>query len=274
MDAHNVLEGHLPSLVPMDYVEHIIIKKSAYDKIMSDPVAKNKINNWKRLYDKSLIKSTGRSFIEVVEGPNENDMAAKVKKANDEYLFLTKPLYAPTGYTFVMCKEREHFMPIKFKEGKKKIFIYFMACGGNFSVSVSGISEKNPSERNVATFVIDGNVQGASAYFEVPLSANCSVKVREMLDFNIGCPMSKYVHYVLCIDRDASTLTLKHWGSSTYFNNKTLTVRFWKWVTYRYLSFTSFVDSGKQPQIWNLNVEYSERKCNIPPLPTEDEVIG
>ena len=257
INPHEVIEGHLPSLVPMDYVEHVIVMKSAYDKIIENSVAKGQINTWKERY--------GEDFIEVVEAVDD------VKKAINKY-FDKPPLYAPTGYSFAISEGYEQFIPVKFKEGERKTFIYFMACGGNFSVSVSGGPSGASQNRSVATFIIDEVMNHAGMNFLEPLSAKLN-SISWIPNFNAGCPTSKYVHYVLCIDYDASTLTFKHWGSSTYFNDKVLAVGFHRGTLYRYLSFTSFANNGEPPRIWNLNVEYCERTCNIPPLPTQGEIL-
>ena len=260
VNAHAVIEGHLPSLVPLDYVEHIIIQKSAYEKIMKDPIAKAQFDAW--------VKRYGPNFIEVVNTDVE------VRKANDEYLLRTPPLYVPTGYSFAIYGKREQFMPIKFKSDEKKIFIYFMACGGMFSISVSNIGDLTAPgiKRDVATFTVNSSMKGVSAYFLPPLANLNAKKVGEMLDFNSGCPITKFVNYVLCVDHTTNTLTLKHWGASSLFNNKELTIKFDQGIVYSHFSFSSTVDVEEPPRIWSLSIEYQERPNSVFLLPTEADV--
>ena len=265
-NAHYVTEGHLPGRTPLDYVQHIILQKSAYDKICASKHGKATLDRWTKYY--------GANFMEIVPGPED------VNKASGDYLATLPPhtVDEPYGFCFVCNNtQSERFLPFHLSD-KNCVRLTFMAHSEvPFFATLSNVGDIQGENKVSFTFRIGDQVNDAStspypvtAYHSNPSSSSSAKIIDRDPDFNAGCPVNLFVHYVLTLDYTSGTATLSHWGPSAVYNDRSLKVSFKKSIRYSYVSFTCIHGSSDNVAIWNV--------CEVPNDPNDqlprEQILG
>ena len=265
-NAHYVTEGHLPGRTPLDYVQHIILQKSAYDKIRASKHGKATLDKWTKCY--------GANFMEIVPGPED------VNRASGDYLATLPPhtVDEPYGFCFV-CDgtQSERFLPFHLSD-KSCVRLTFMAHSeAPFFVTLSNVGDIIGSNKVSFTFRIGDQVNDVktspypvTAYHSSPSSSSSAKIIDRDPDFNAGCPVNLFVHYVLTLDYISGTATLSHWGPSAVYNGRSFTIPFDKSVFYSYVSFANDLNPQKNAVIWNV--------CEVPNDPNDqlprEQILG
>lgn len=250
-NPHGLIETHLPADSPLDYAELIVIGKPTDEserKFIEDHVngkckvkfaaSRVEARNIVFKYLNTKLPTEAPRFF----GPVPTDEEG-AKPATEETLERPHDNASHVGFTFTLTSTvlRELFIPVALN--KDEMYIYFVASGRDFYLSLSNIGNTRSSEveRKSITFWM-GNDKDVNVYKDSPLEAKLHQGACYP-SFNNSAVFSKCVFYVVHVSRAKKMVTLSHWGPSRVFSDAEISVPFQqgadkKDVVYKYFSFS------------------------------------
>ena len=255
-NSHSAIEGHLPGSFSLDYIDHIIIKKDAYDDLMKKDSKK---------YDpkaaaafQKLIEKNGEGFLTVTKSERcpELEECSECKKCSEcekypkpkrcsecenrikfnhdkvveaEFEFFDRrasDVVRPQvqGYSFGFCSERgdfECFVPASEKPSPDawapKMIITFAAMEGGFKLILGNTG--------------DCECKGEKRdFYEFEIDKDnmglcCKLfKLEEVIAqdpmFNAFYPKDNWIYYLIEVDYVNSRITVKHLTQDCMVNQK------------------------------------------------------
>ena len=210
-DSHSVIEGHLPSFVPLAYAHKIFIKKAAFQTMNGDVKTELKL----------ALKERYDDVVEVVE----NVTARCV-----EYAKNPAPLFPLEGFYFgveadpVMLEER--FIPIKLHQNTHGcINVYFKLNGGDIYITFSSAGVLDPTRKCVTIHITNSLEAGEVTVFDKIPRLIGTTPLGRQTGFCKGCRVSSWTHFYLRLAElkpGVLSLTVEHWGPSRVYNRTTL----------------------------------------------------
>lgn len=246
----NAMEGHLPSRVPFDYTESIIITQAAYKKVCGTVDGKYLIKYLKKKYSKKFfIKTKG-----------------KTQPETEKYL-MSHPISqaeCSTGMTFHVENENEKILPIALAGDN---FFMTFSAKGKFYATLATSPRYDDAGRNVVTISPINKCTGLAAWYSAPMGCLESNKIAECDFFNTACPYKDFIQYCIAVDQTAKTITVTHWGPSSALSCTKLVVDMGKGPNhFSYLSFAGKSDEGiKHVAVYDLVVTGKEPERALEP---------
>ena len=282
-NPHALVETHLPAVVPLDYVERIVIGKSGISDsekkklrerlgsvkvIFADDVrdARNIVFS----YFETPVPGFDPIFFRETEPKVWPTVQKNVKpyRPNKGSLSYVQP-HCGMSFTLTNQTVQEVFIPATLDENMSDMYIYFIASGSDFffTLTNAGNLKQGNDERKSITFWM-GNTNEVALYRDDPTKAKLSSGDQDA-NFNREAKVSNCVFYVLHAHRDEDDngsptlmLTLTHWGPSAFHSEAKFVVKDNVDPNIKYFSF-SVPDCDTRPEyptIMNLFVS-----SNSPP---------
>jgi len=242
--THTFIEGHIPNAMPLDYVEGVILKKSALAELCSDPITSQFLMRF---------KNAGRPFLTVV-----NDDTRMIWSAAFNYIDQLVNVNKTYGFSFLVPKETESdiYIPVRMKEDK--VMITFCAVGGSFRFDLSNfpdIADPVIKEKDQLAFSFNHETGILEAKRQVSVGGSPS-QVEPLFSgamVSSTCPPVKSdeaVYWGFLIDYKKKEAFVKFIGTSSVHGAAELKISFDKLV--QSPRFMSFLPNGKDVSICNL----------------------
>ncbi|CAF1095844.1 unnamed protein product [Rotaria sordida] len=266
VDSHTNIEAHLPSLIPLDYIDHIYIPQNIYDSLNDtahrsiDAVFKHRITITQH---EGEIKNPAGPF-----GPTPPTQARAdyqnyiIDKLNERFTgYITQPpprLVQGAVITIPSTNFNDHLvLPLTISQAYKQycvdhaqppkdntIYIYWRAMNGDMMLTLSN-EEIDPGEKQPNLRCLICYIAAKSNSIDTPYHENTSYlnsgqpsqhatflakkKYAAKSDrFHIGCNTDYFMTY--CLEYQCSTgqVTLSHAGPNAIYNHEKITCTFAK----------------------------------------------
>lgn len=243
----STIEGHLPYRVPLEYTDHVIFCKKAYNEVKADNTGSIILREWEKTY--------GKDFIKIVSTPDE----VKQETALYHTTKMGQEIRSPKGMCFCLDKSSyEKVLPMYLNTGGNSHYWITFTAKGPFYLSLSTDCTVTNSSRKILTILVQS--PEASAYYLAPSVCISSKMEASCSEFNTMLPQEGFIQYALEVNYQTGTVAIFHWGPSSAVNSEKFEIPIERGVKYRYISFASREDVLFFPIIWEL------RHSNKPPL--------
>ncbi|CAF0743165.1 unnamed protein product [Adineta steineri] len=264
VDSHQNIEGHLPTLIPLDYIDHIYIPKDIYDSLNSashraiNAVFKNSITITEHV---GTISPPVFNFIPKpptqARTDYQNFIIDQLIKRYHQYTKnpLLKPIQGVV-ITIPSTNFKDHILlPYTISQAyiqysnenkhtltDKTVYIYWQAMNGDMMLILSNEqidpNESQPNLRCLLSYVAHKCTSDDSQYYEHssyinsghPFQHHQFVQKNKYLAksnlFHVGCNTDDFLTYCLEIQYSTGKVSLFHAGSNSIYNNEIISYTF------------------------------------------------
>ena len=303
VDSHLNIEGHLPQLIPIDYIDHIYVAKNIFESFSAQ--SKKSLNAvFKKRYTimdhKGLV--TGNAMSSLVPVPADKDRAdyqnAVVAELRKQYAYnleygASRPLHGAT-ITIPPAAFNECF-PLHLtisqaydlyhsEKGHDPtddiVYIYWQTINGDMMLVVSAESanDEGSSMRNcVLCYISSQHDSHSQTYHEQATYINIGAPIQHHKfiknhkfkassnNFHIGSNTDDYITYCLELHRSKSRVILRQAGSNALYNHEKITCDLSaKELNLADLEYISISSDAKEVSVRNLFVTF-ERQADLHP---------
>lgn len=198
MDSHEMLEGHLPYQVPLNYIEAVVVDKEEWDTLSAEDKEYTKKLFGTRLNITDSTKESFKLSMKICESTQTGNY-------NGFCFSLEPPKYQ--GY--------ESFIPLKLAYPNKIGHFYFESIGDEFVVCLCETEQISQQRGMVISIIFNHNSVAISP--NPPIAALAVKPPASDSEFNTGLNRTQKIHYAIQINLTASTITVSHTGSSEVY---------------------------------------------------------
>ncbi|CAF0999293.1 unnamed protein product [Didymodactylos carnosus] len=239
-DSHQVIEGHLPQLIPLSYVEQVFMPKNVFDSLNKD--AQNSQNH--------VFKNRVMITNDIVDlnAPNQFGPPDTTRTNYHDYIF--QQLLKKTNIRARNVPNDNSNTNPKATANNKKlsndtVYIYFKIKDGDFMLILTNErinSEQVQSNLKYLTCYVSPmpstNVSGSDEYYETnsyinnmpPLTHEGVLQKKSFLatsnHFHKGCNTDDYIQYCLTIQYHTGRVSLAHAGVNGIYSHSPLEHKF------------------------------------------------
>ena len=266
VDAHLTVEGHLPQLIPLSYIDHVYIPKNLYDSFNDD--TRKAINaNFKRHF--TIVPFDGEAH--QPRGPHTPVPKSKsradyqdfvIKKLFEQYSEDRKyPSSRPVrgiAITLPSTDFSDHYvLPLtisqayaqypfenKHRRSKDMTYIYWQVLNGDMMLTLANERIKSvgsqPNLRCLTCYLAPKPTTNSSSYNEHFSYLNNQQPFKHHVlkednrfaaksnRFYVGCNTDDLMTFCLEIERSTGKVTLSHAGPNAIYNHETISCTFSK----------------------------------------------
>ena len=261
-NSDHVFEGHLPDLIPLDYIEDVFIARATFDSLSRSV--------------QELVKSTFTHSLHVITSSQsgrfeyERDVTEQLVRKHQENM--SKPSALSGTVISLPASHFKHFVLLPFTieqvtHGSNEVFIYWQSMFGDMMITLF-----NPSEKKYLVCYIAKTPSTESKEYQESSSylndADPSQHRKVVEDksfransntFHRGCDLENYLTYCLKLETNTGDVTLSQAGSNSLYSREKISYRFDKSkLDLNGLNFIQ-ISAGSQPVfIRNLLVSSTE----------------
>ena len=248
-DSHKNIEGHLPQLIPLDYIDHVYIKQDMFDAF--DPetcqaiktIFNNRISikpfqsvdNYRKFVIKDITDNFGERDIHSILRPIQGFVITIPSTNFNDYFLL--PLTISQAY-----KQYKNDHPKAPTDAT--VYIYWQAMNGDMMLTLSNeqinTGEPQPNLRCLISYIAEKPSTNDVQYHEhasylhagIPFQHEIVVKERKYAaksnSFFMGCNTDDFMTFYLEIRRSTGQVILSHAGPNSIYNHERITSKFAK----------------------------------------------
>ncbi|CAF1459208.1 unnamed protein product [Adineta steineri] len=257
VDSHKIFEGHLPSLVPLDYIEDIYMPKNVFESLSEDAKksAKKIFGNSLTITDHIVDLANGRQNEGERKKYNKDIVEILINKFNKNAkrspqlhgTFITVP---PSDFgdhirlPLTISKAYEQYQAeYKTRPPTDDVYIYWQSMDGDVMITLSDqLIGRCTSERPqcLVCYVAKTPSTTTSDYHESYSYLNSGQPYQHFIvkhdsnfakgsnTFHRGCNVDDFLTYCLRIEMHNGQVTLSHAGSNRVYNRQTISHTFHK----------------------------------------------
>ena len=266
VDSHLTIEGHLPPLIPLSYIDHIYIPQNLFDSLTNDSRKAINANFKNRItcvpHDGEADQPVGPHGPKPPSKSREEYQDTVVEKLRQRFLERVKNsslisvrgvaiTLAPSDFTdpYVLpltisqaykqyCSSRKHPPP------ENAYFIYWQLAAGDIILTLSdGVIKSDTKKTNpscLSCYIAGKGPPSDTSYHEHYSYMNDSLPFRHPIlretnkfagksnRFLVGCNTDNFMTFCLEIQRSTNTVTLSHVGPNAIYNHEKISCLFKK----------------------------------------------
>jgi hypothetical protein len=252
IDPHEVLEAHLPQLIPLDYIDHIYMPKNVFNSLSNyaQHSAKETFRHNLTITDHDVDRALDpkhqpyeRYVQDEVRKKIENNKNARCHRGT--IITLPATMSSLVQYICIPMTISQSFHQYQSTNYQNDtIFIYWQALGGDMMLAISQyrIDSSRDQSNNpcLLCYIADipSNNNNINDYREsYSYITNSQPDSHDMLvqsghfkaksnTFHRGCNIYDYITYCLRIKRKTGEVTLIHAGANSIYNHQTINYTF------------------------------------------------
>jgi len=240
--THTLVEGHIPNAMPLEYVEGILLKRSALETLGKDPVAGPFLMRF---------KNAGKPFLTLVP-----DDTKKMWSAVFYYLDQVANVNKSYGFSFFIPQETTNEICIPLHLSARKAMITFCVVGGPFSLLLSNFpdlgdpKEKEKKQLKITFNQEHGTIEGYKLVKDGFESKLERVSSGVIMKSGAVIRSSDPVYWGFFIDYDKNVIYVKFIGASGVYGTDEIAIDMGG--DGEELGYISMLPNGKDVSVWNL----------------------
>ncbi|CAF0936731.1 unnamed protein product [Rotaria sordida] len=248
-DSHKNIEGHLPQLIPLDYIEHIYIPQNIFDSfnnetckaiktIFDDRISIKSFQSleiYRKFVIKDLIDKYGQRNIHSISRPIQGTVITiPSTDFNDPFVL---PLTISQAYEQYKINHLQISTDMT-------VYIYWQVMNGDMMLTLSNeqinTGEQQPNLRCLICYIAEKPLTKDIHYYEHvsylyngrPFQHEIVIKeqkyVAKSRSFYIGCNTDDFMTFCLEIQRSTGKVILSHSGPNSIYNHEKISSIFSK----------------------------------------------
>ena len=308
VDSHLTVEGHLPQLIPLSYIDHIFIPQNLYDSFSNDshraihanfrrrftlvphdgeaqqpsrPHGPKPSSNSRVKYQDFVVKELSKRFLERVKHPwSSSARGFAITMAPTDF---TDPYVLPVTISQAYkqyCSSKRHPPP------ENTVYIYWQVAVGNIILTLSNeaieLDKRQANLQCLSCYLAGKGPPSDASYHEhysylndsPPFRHPMLTEVNRFADksnrFYVGCNTDSFMTFCLEIQRSTNTATLSHAGPNAIYNQEKISCSFKKTqLDLATLNYINLTSGSRTVPIRNLTI-YFEKQEDLHPTYDKD----
>lgn len=308
VDSHLTVEGHLPKLIPLSYIDHIYIPQNLYDALSRTSIRtinatfKNSItrvphdgiadqpqrphgpipsSKSREDYQNVVVEKLRERFIERAKNPSWTSVqGAVITMASTDF---TDPFILPL--TISQAYEQYCFTQ-KHRAADRTYYVYWQVVGGDMMLTLSNEAiqpeERQPALQCLTCYIAGKGPSGGTSYhehfsyvndsppFKHPILRETGKFAAKSNRFFVGCNTDDLMTFCLEIQLSTGIVTLSHAGPNSIYNHEKISCAFDKFrLDLKKLNYIHISCGSRTVPVRNLIVCF-EKQANLHPTFDKD----